>query len=541
MAGFLRQLQRSKGPKPQEAREAVVRSSSHDEELSDHDDEFLLKTGFEVGGARDASGVQRLPGSGDSNEAASNERAAPGSSAGAPPTRRASADETPWWFLETLERNPQVDQLIARVVPLLDGATLIPGPELRPHLEAIVAQTAAGLKAEIRVTRKLVEQVELELQQLVDGYGPLDPLFEDPFVTEIFIDGHRLIRVVRAGHAAETPFTFRSPEEYRLFTDSVLRRLQRSIDADHPIAEGVLTDRWRARCSILHSSISEGGEHRIAIRIGRLHATSFFDMLQQKALSATVAAWLAELVAMAEANILVTGPKRQGRSLLASALASAVGSDERMVLLESTPMISMTSAHVERVFPTAGTTGATVAALLDAAQRRSPHRLMIGDIVGGDALAVIRALEAGCRGSIFTFPADSAEESLLCLLDACLEQTMAPVESLVRRLSRTVQIIVSTREIDGQSCLDTIAEVLPPHGGSFRLRPLLRYHGVANGKRQWQLLTKQSKWITAVKERGAMLAPGPGLLPPPPESRAVELREEQTLGVGDRGSTGGER
>lgn len=538
MASFLRQIQRSKSGKPQEDRQAVVRSAPRPDETSDIDDEFLLNTGFD---ADEPRGAVMPVKAGRSDEPLTAGFAEPAGSTGEAAGKRPAGEQTPWWFLETVERNPQAEPVIARVIPLLDQASLTPGPALRQQIEALVAQAAGSLKDEVRVTRKLLEQIEQELVKLISGFGPLEPLVEDTLVSEVFVDSHRTIRVMRNGQVADTPFSFRSPEEYHVFAASLLRRLGRELTPLEPVVEGVLPDRWRTHCSILHASITDGGEPHLGFRFARQQATSFFDLLQQKAMSATVAAWLAELVAMSQANVLVAGRDRAGRALFASAFASAVGSDERIALVEAAPVFSVTTAHVERVHPLSGVAGASIPVLLQAMEHRGPHRIMAGDITGGDALALVRTLERGFHGSILTTPAESAEESLLGLLDACLEQSMAPVESLVRRISRVVQLIVFTRLVDGHPVLDTIAEVLAPAGSSFRIRPLVRFHGVANGKRQWQLQTKQSHWIAAVRERGAALVPGPGLLPPPAQEHrgvTVELKEELRKDADD-GSTGG--
>jgi len=65
---------------------------------------------------------------------------------------------------------------------------------------------------------------EHELKLLLAGPGPLVDLFQDRSVTDIFVDSFQDISVRRKNKTIQTPISFRSPREYKLFLEFLERR-----------------------------------------------------------------------------------------------------------------------------------------------------------------------------------------------------------------------------------------------------------------------------------------------------------------------------
>jgi Flp pilus assembly CpaF family ATPase len=425
----------------------------------------------------------------------------------------------PDWLKEDKPTNQQMEVLVPQARRMLNEVLPNEGEEAVDFSEAVhkaVVMAAGALKDESRFTRKDLECAEKELRGLLTGKGPLQRLYDDTAVTDIFVDNHRSIKVIRRGQAIETPFSFRSAEEYRLFITAMLQTVDRTLNISSPIVDCVLNDQWRSRVNAIDSSVIEGKEPKLAIRVPRLQQISFYDVLQTRTLPATLAAWLSEVVSCGDINILVMGATGSGKTVMTTALLSSVGSDERIITIEDVPEIYVPTPHLEKLVsrpPNAQGEGEIkMPELLRAALRRAPHRIVVGEIRDEEGRLFLRALETGHAGSIATLHADSAGDGLWRLLDLVSAYEKAPQGSIMRRIARSVSLVVLMRKIDGRPCVVEISEVAGCLGGEdFEVVPLVRYVGEVNSRRQWKIVAKDSECLRKMQERGTQLMPGPAL------------------------------
>ena len=69
-----------------------------------------------------------------------------------------------------------------------------------------------------------------ELTDEVLGYGPLQPLLDDPSVTEVMVNGPDIVYVEQAGRIVRTPAAFASEEHLRRVIERIVSRVGRRID-----------------------------------------------------------------------------------------------------------------------------------------------------------------------------------------------------------------------------------------------------------------------------------------------------------------------
>lgn len=428
-------------------------------------------------------------------------------------------EDAPWWLNDQRILAAQVERLVLESQKYLSKVCQIgksENNELEAQVQAAVSQATDALQKELRLSlddRKLAER---EVLNLLSGKGPLQPLFEDTSITDIFIDDHKSVRVIRSEQALETPFQFRSAEEYRWFVDTMLASVQRGIDEAHLVVDCVLDDVWRSRMNVLHGSLFGGEEPRVSIRIPRIKKIAFYDLLQQKVLPATLAAWLAEIVDTREANLLVVGPAGSGKTLMTSALLSGAGSGERIVTIEDLPEIASTSVHMEKLMARPGDQSGkgaiSKAQLIEIACQRSPHRIVLGNLGQSEAFPYLQALETGLCGSIATMHADSAADAVWRYVDFLIASEAGKPEHLLRRLARSIHLIVTLKRIDGSPCVTDVSELVQQADGSFFIDSILEFAGVEEGKRKWRLMTKTSTWMQKIERRGLVLKAGGSVL-----------------------------
>ncbi|MCB0309739.1 MAG: CpaF family protein [Bdellovibrionales bacterium] len=433
----------------------------------------------------------------------------------------------PWWLTEPVACSPQVDILVPAARMVLNDLVSedITKDELVEAIQRAVNLAAQQLSVETRFSSKDIQDSAQELVSLILGKGPLQPLYDDPAVTDIYLDGYNSIKCVRRGQALETPFRFRSPVEYEAYITSMLQSVERVLNLSAPICDCVLDDKWRSRINAVHYSLRDSGESSVVIRVPRLQQISFYDLLRTKTLPATLAAWLAELVACGQANIMVMGPTGSGKTTFTTAMLSGVGSDERICTIEDVPEIFVPSAHLEKLVSrpenAQGEGAVDMPQLLRAALRRAPHRIVVGEIRDKEGPLFLKALETGHAGSIATIHADNPRDGLWRLLDVVAAHEVAPQESIQRRIARSLHVLISMKKVNGRPCLIDVSEVRPPVNGEFVVKQLVRFEGEEDGKREWRIASNQSVWVDRLRDRGVDLQAGPGLLA---MDRSIELR-----------------
>lgn len=435
----------------------------------------------------------------------------------------------PWWLSVTPRQTPQLDLLVpaARLIlhELFSGE--VKGVDIPGAVKRAVTIAVQRLSDDTRFTSRDTQDAVIELTGLLQGKGPLQPLYEDPLVTDIFVDSFDRIRCLRLGQAIETPFRFRSSGEYEAFFTSLLQSVGRVLSTSSPVVDCVLKDDWRSRVNAVHGSLRESGESSLVIRVPRLRFATLYDLLRSQTMPAPLAAWLSEFISFGEGNILVMGPTGSGKTTLTAALLSAVGSDERVCTIEDIPEIFVSTCQLEKLVTRPadsrgiGEVGSDQ--LLRAALHRAPHRIVIGEIRDKEGALFLEALETGHAGSIATMHADNPEEGLWRLLDIVAAHDSAPSEVLRRRIARSIQLVIVMRRIDGRPCVADVSEVLTAEDGGFKTRQLIRYEGEVKGKRKWRRVAEVSRLLSALSDRGVDLLTGPSLLPPQEGKPAVTV------------------
>ena len=82
------------------------------------------------------------------------------------------------------------------------------------------------------------------------GYGPLEPLLEDPTVSEIMVNRFDQIYVERNGRLMETPHRFTGEPQLRRVIERIVARVGRRIDESSPLVDARLEDGSRVNAII---------------------------------------------------------------------------------------------------------------------------------------------------------------------------------------------------------------------------------------------------------------------------------------------------
>jgi pilus assembly protein CpaF len=338
------------------------------------------------------------------------------------------------------------------------------------------------------------DRFDLLLDQLtheVTGLGPLEPILADPTITEIMVNGPGRAYVERAGRLEPVALDLDAAAIVHL-VERVVAPLGLRLDRASPMVDARLTDGSR-----LHAVIPPLAVDGPCVTIRRFGARSVG--LEEFGLDGAAATFLRWAVA-AGWNLLVAGATSAGKTTLLNALSQAIAHDERVVTIEETAELRLAQPHVVRLEarpPNAeGAGGVTVRALVRAALRMRPDRLVVGEVRAGEALDMLQALNTGHDGSMSTIhangPADALArlETLVLLADSGLPlgavraQIASSVDAVVfvARGSRGDRMVQGIAEVDAQ-CGDGTRPLFARRAG--RLVPVAgvtrpaRRHGAA--------------------------------------------------------------
>jgi type IV secretion system protein TrbB len=156
-------------------------------------------------------------------------------------------------------------------------------------------------------------------------------------------------------------------------------------------------------------------------------------------------------------NIVICGGTGSGKTTLANALlreaVELAGPCERFVILEDTVELQCTAAnHIQL----RTTDEIDLTRLVRATMRMRPDRIVIGEIRGREALALLKAWNTGHPGGVTTVHANSARAAL-SRIDQLIQE--AGVPSQPQLVADSVDLVVSIARWNGRRRIEELLQV----------------------------------------------------------------------------------
>jgi pilus assembly protein CpaF len=331
-------------------------------------------------------------------------------------------------------------------------------------------------------SRETRERVFSDLLHQVTGLGPLEPLLNDPSVTEIMVNGPEALFVEKQGRLHPAGVRFESETQLRAVIDRIVAPIARRVDESAPLCDARLPDGSRVHI-VLPPLALEGP----TVTIRKFSETPFNleSLVQRGALSAEMGEFLGRCV-RGRKNIVVSGGTGSGKTTLLNVLSGLIAGDERIVTIEDAAELRLRQPHVVRLESrpanAEGRGAVSIRTLVINALRMRPDRIVVGECRGGEALDMLQAMNTGHDGSLTTLHANSPRDALGRLETLVLmagidlpvrvvrEQIRSAVHLLVQvaRFPDGARRIVSLTELTGmEGDVLTTAEVFRFHAGRF--------------------------------------------------------------------------
>jgi pilus assembly protein CpaF len=344
--------------------------------------------------------------------------------------------------------------------------------DLGGQVRALVDSEAPALPEADRV--ELVARVV----RLAAGLGPLEPLFADPSVDEVMVNGCRDVWVERFGRLERcSGVAFESDAELRHAIERILAPLGRRVDEASPLCDARLPD--GSRVNVVIPPLALGGPV-LTVRRFRRHGFSLEQLVENGTLSSSLADFLAARVD-ARASVLVSGGTGSGKTTTLNALSGAIPDGERIVTIEDAAELQLRQRHVVRLESrppnVEGRGEITIRRLVANALRMRPDRIVVGEVRGAEALDMLMALNTGHEGSLTTVHANSPEDALRRVETLALMAGVGlPHDAVRAQVASALDLVVhQARGRDGRRRVQSVAEVVRVVGGAgtreiYRLR-----------------------------------------------------------------------
>jgi pilus assembly protein CpaF len=256
-------------------------------------------------------------------------------------------------------------------------------------------------------------QAALQIVATLTGFGPLQPLLDDPDIEELWINAPDAVFVARGGVSELTGIRL-TDSEVRDLVERMLQSSGRRVDLSSPFVDASLPDGSR-----LHVAIPDITRRYWSVNV-RKFSRRVRDLQQLVALGSLSqqAAEFLRMCVLAGQNILVSGATQSGKTTMLNALLAASRPSDRVITVEETFELAAgtrdTVAMQCRQPSLEGTGEITLRRLIKEALRMRPDRLVVGEVREAESLDLLIALNSGLPG-MSSIHANSAREALVKL------------------------------------------------------------------------------------------------------------------------------
>jgi len=360
-----------------------------------------------------------------------------------------------------------------RVKEAIDLHEAVSDGELLAAIEGVVFDWAL----EHPMTASAKHQAVRRLYHAFRGLDMLQPLLDDPTVTEIMINGHEEIFIERQGKVARYGAAFESKERLEHIIQHVVGSVNRVVNESVPIVDARLPD--GSRIHVVLPPVALKGP-TVTIRKFPERPLMMDDLIEAGSITREASDMLATLV-KARYNIFVSGGTGTGKTTFLNALSQHIPEGERVVTIEDSAELQIRGvanlvALETRNANTEGKGEVTVRALIRASLRMRPDRIIVGEVRGGEALDMLQAMNTGHDGALSTGHGNSPKDMLARLETMALSAAELPIAAIRGQLAAGIDVLVHLSRLrDGTRRVTEIAQMIGVEDGELKLGALYRF------------------------------------------------------------------
>ncbi|MBR0165059.1 MAG: CpaF family protein [Lachnospiraceae bacterium] len=368
------------------------------------------------------------------------------------------------------------------VFHVLDPGRDTSDEEMYALIDRSMAQNTYVRQMSVAQRRMIRRDVFASIREL----DVLQPLLDDPEVTEIMVNGPEHIFVEREGRLMKHEAAFSSAQKLEDVIQQIVAGCNRVVNESSPIVDARLAD--GSRVNIVLRTIALNGPV-ITIRRFPKERITMEHLIRFGSVTKELCAYLRILV-RAGYNIFIAGGTGSGKTTFLNALSDHIPEDARVITVEDNAELQIThipnlvrmearNANVE------GCREITIRDLIKSSLRMRPDRIVVGEVRGDEAIDMVQAMNTGHDGSMSTGHANSTVDMLARLETMILMGMDLPLSAVRRQLAAGIDIIVHLGRLrDRTRKLLEISEVtgyVDAASGEIETKPLFRFRETGTG------------------------------------------------------------
>ncbi|MFJ9521317.1 CpaF family protein [Kitasatospora sp. NPDC101801] len=335
--------------------------------------------------------------------------------------------------------------------------------EERQYAHSVIADVMQDyLQEAIQQGRQLPSQEEEELliravHATQYGAGALQPLLDNPEIENINIQGRRVFVKYAGGKKEQLPPLVSNNDELVQLVQSLAAYSgvsSRSWSQTDPLLD--IRMPGGERLAAVHPAMTGNREPALSIRRSSLGKV-FLHELQANGTVTSEAAQFLRAAVKARKNIVVAGATDAGKTTLLRALANEIPPEERIITIERSLELGLDEYEdlhpdilvlEERLANTEGEGAISQGLLLERSLRHDADRVIVGEVLGGEAIQMLKAMSQGTDGSLSTIHANSSAEVFKRIATYALEaKERLPIEATHMLMETALNFVVFIKKV----------------------------------------------------------------------------------------------
>ncbi len=350
------------------------------------------------------------------------------------------------------------------------------GPEeLRDLVGAVVSEHV--MSERLPLNAEELEDFCDEVCDEMTGLGPIEPLLEDPTVSDILINTHEQVYVERFGQLELTQVRFKDEAHLLRILNKIVAAVGRRVDESQPMVDARLQDGSRVNAII--GPLAVDGP-LISIRKFSKKPFSMDKLVEIGSLRPAIAEVLAAAV-RGRISMIVSGGTGSGKTTMLNALSNHISHKERLVTIEDAAELQLQQPHIGRLETRPpnieGNGEIRQRELVKNALRMRPDRIILGEVRGEEAFDMLQAMNTGHEGSMATIHANNPRDAIARLENMVGMAGFNMSETSLRsQIASAVGMIVQlSRLSDGSRRLTSVAEITGIEGSVLQMQEIFTF------------------------------------------------------------------
>src|SRR6266849_860173 len=347
--------------------------------------------------------------------------------------------------------------------------------EVRPEVEALAANLLT--LDDVPMARDERLRCASDIADEVVGYGPIEPLLEDPDITEVMVNGTRKVFFEQSGVLHLSNRVFRDDEHIMRIIEKIVVPINRRVDESSPMVDARLPDGSRVNAIIPPLAVDGP---TITIRKFARDPFTVEDLVSFGTLIPEMVTFLQACI-RTRLNIVVSGGTGSGKTTMLNVLSSFIPPTERVVTIEDPCELQMRQRHIIRLETrppnVEGKGMVTQRDLVRNSLRMRPDRIIVGEVRAGEAFDMLQAMNTGHDGSLTTAHANTPRDAIARIENMVLMAGLElPIRAIREQLASALNLVVHVNRMsDGTRRVTHITEVVGMEGQTVTLQDVFLF------------------------------------------------------------------